>query len=66
MEVDFGKGVATKRATDADPDSSFFAQNEQANEYMAEKVSYLAKEKDGKFRPFEASSSSKQMTDKKE
>ena len=38
VDIDLIKGTATQRINEKDPDSTFFAQNEQVNEYMAEKV----------------------------
>jgi len=36
VDVDLGKGTATMRMNETDPDASFFNQVDQANEYMAE------------------------------
>ena len=53
VDVDFGRGIATQRIDEQDPDAEFWAQNDQVNDFMAQHVSVLGKGENGKFKPFE-------------
>lgn len=56
VDVDLGKGVATLRVDEKDPDAAFFNQNEQVNEFLQEAGAGKGPETfhSGKYKPFEA------------
>jgi hypothetical protein len=62
VDVDFGKGTATQRLNEEDPDGIFAAQNQQVNAYLADKIATLYS--GDKFKPFEGANAPNKVDSK--